>query len=175
MKRLRQTKQHRRVLRSIYPVASAVIILAAISVSHPSETPPLNGREESVAESMHRFSQEMIAAYERRDTKALKSFYAKQPDALFFWERKMSYSWDQIDSTLDALVSAVARLKLTTGEFRAGGSGNNGWFAATFHAERITPEGKQFSSAGRWTVIAEKVNGRWLIVHEHTSFPLPEP
>lgn len=175
MKQLRQIKRHRRRLRSIYPVASACIILAAISVSQWTETPALDLRKEPVAESMRGFSQEIISAYERRDTKTLKSFYAKQPQALFFWERKMSYSWDQLDSTMDALVSAVAKLKLTTGEFRAGGSGNNGWFAATFHAERITPEGKQISSDGRWTVIAEKVNAKWLIVHEHTSFPMPEP
>jgi ketosteroid isomerase-like protein len=124
---------------------------------------------------MRRFSREIIAAYERRDTTALKSFYAKHPGALFFWERKMSYSWDEIDNTMNALVTAVAKLRLTISEFRSGGSGNNGWFAATFHVERVTPEGKQFSSDGRWTVIAERVNGRWLIVHEHTSFPLPKP
>jgi ketosteroid isomerase-like protein len=134
----------------------------------------ISAQQESVAQSMRNFSQEIISAYEQRDTKRLKGFYAKQPDALFFWERKMSYSWDQIDHTMDALVSAVAKLKLSTREFRSGGSGNNGWFAATFHVERVTPDGKEFSSDGRWTVVAEKVNGRWLIVHEHTSFPASE-
>jgi ketosteroid isomerase-like protein len=128
----------------------------------------------SVAESMRLLSQEMMAAYERRDTQALKALYEKQDGALFFWERKMSYSWDQLDSTMDNLVSAAAKLKVTTNDFRSGGSGGTGWFAATFHIERVTPEGKESSSDGRWTVIAEKKNGRWLIVHEHTSFPLPK-
>jgi ketosteroid isomerase-like protein len=156
-------------------IACGIVVFTAISLSHPSETPALPGGKDSVSEGMHRFSREIIAAYERRDTAALKSFYAKQPGALFFWERKMSYSWDEIDSTMNALVTAVAKITLTTREFRSGGSGNNGWFAATFHVERVTPEGRQFSSDGRWTVIAERVNGRWLIVHEHTSFPLPKP
>lgn len=173
MKQLRQTNQRCTMPRSVFPIAFSV--LAAICFYPRSELTAFAVKEESVAERMRHFSKEIIAAYERRDTKKLKSFYAKQPDALFFWERKMTYSWDQIDRTMDALVSAVAKLKLTTNEFRSGGSGDNGWFAATFHAERITPEGKQFSSDGRWTVVAEKVNGRWLIVHEHTSFPLPEP
>ncbi|HEU0048225.1 MAG TPA: nuclear transport factor 2 family protein [Nitrososphaera sp.] len=159
----------------IIRIACGIIALTAIGVCHPGETPALPGKKGSVSESMRRFSREIIAAYERRDTTALKSFYAKQPDALFFWERKMSYSWDEIDNTMNALLTAVAKLTLTIKEFRSGGSGNNGWFAATFHVERITPKGKKFSSDGRWTVIAERVNGRWLIVHEHTSFPLPEP
>lgn len=154
--------------------ASVIILLTAICVSPTGARPALREKRESVAESMRRFSREVISAYERRDTTALKSFYAKQPDALFFWERKMSYSWDQINSTIDALASEIAQLKLTTSQFRSGGSGNVGWFAATFHVERVTTEGRQFSSDGRWTVIAERVKGRWLIVHEHTSFPLPE-
>jgi ketosteroid isomerase-like protein len=86
----------------------------------------------------------------------------------------MRYSWDEINNTMDDLVRFVAKIKLTTGEFRAGGSGDAGWFAATFHADRVTSEGKQFSSDGRWTVVAQRINGRWLIVHEHTSFPLAE-
>src|SRR6476660_2848231 len=117
---------------------------------------------------------EIFDAYQTRDTAALKGYYARQPDALFFWERKMTYSWQQLESTIDALVTAAAKLELTTGEFRSGGSGDTGWFAATFHINRITPEGKESSSDGRWTVIAEKRAGRWLIVHEHTSFPLPK-
>ena len=138
-----------------------------ISASHSGDT--------SVAESMQRLAREIFTAYERRDTAIIKSFYSRQPDALFFWERKMTYTWAQLDTTIDALVRAAAELKLSTSDFRSGGSGSTGWFAATFHIDRVTPEGQRSSSDGRWTVVAEKLNGKWLIVHEHTSFPLPKP
>ena len=156
-------------------IACSIVLLIAIGAWHSNKTAALADKSEAVAESMRKLSKEIFAAYERRDTAALKSFYAKQPDALFFWEREMKYSWEQLDSTIDALVSAAVKLELNTSEFRSGGSGDTGWFAATFHIERVTPEGKQSSSDGRWTVIAEKRDGRWLIVHEHTSFPLPKP
>jgi ketosteroid isomerase-like protein len=155
-------------------LAWLLFFLLLIAAARSDSGGAMAGQREPVAESMRRLSLEIIAAYERRDTAALKGFYARQPDALFFWERQMTYSWEQISRTMDALVSAVANMKLTTTEFRAGGSGNAGWFAAAFHAERTTPDGRQFSSDGRWTVIAEKRGGRWLIVHEHTSFPLPK-
>jgi ketosteroid isomerase-like protein len=155
-------------------IACAAILLILIGVWDSARTPASIGKAETVEESMRALSGAILAAYERRDTAELKSFYAKQSGALFFWERKMQYSWDQINDTMDDLVRFVARMKLTTGEFRAGGSGDTGWFAATFHADRVTPEGKQFSSDGRWTVVAQRINGRWLIVHEHTSFPLAE-
>jgi len=123
---------------------------------------------------MRLLSQRIVDAYERRDTQTLKTLYAKQEGALFFWERKMTYSWEQLDSTMENLIGAAAKLKLTTANFRSGGSGDTGWFATTFHIDRATPEGKDTSSDGRWTVVAEKMDGRWLIVHEHTSFPLPK-
>ncbi len=157
------------------PALSISLLLLAIPVLPITRIPARAGQEGSIAQSMQKLSKELFAAYERRDTTALKSYYAKQPDALYFWERKMTYTWSELDHTMDALVSSAAQLKLTIGEFRSGGSDNSGWFAATFHIERVTPEGQKSSSDGRWTVVAEKIGGRWLIVHEHTSYPLPKP
>jgi len=154
--------------------ASAAVVIVAIAAWRPVGTATLPSKEPPVAESMRLLSQQIVDAYERRDTRTLKGLYAKQEGALFFWERKMTYSWDQLDSTMDNLIGAAAKLKLATANFRSGGSGDTGWFATTFHIDRSTPEGKESSSDGRWTVVAEKINGRWLIVHEHTSFPLPK-
>ncbi|HKZ79889.1 MAG TPA: nuclear transport factor 2 family protein [Pyrinomonadaceae bacterium] len=171
---MRPFLQNRRKSTNPRPLTCGFTLLVVICTSYPFEIRGVARKGDSVAEEMRAFSREIIAAYEKRNTATLKSFYARQPDALFFWERRMSYSWPQIESTIDSLVGALAELKLTTREFRSGGSGKNGWYAATFHAERVTSDGKRFFSDGRWTVIAEKVNGRWLIVHEHTSFPFVE-
>lgn len=161
-------------MKSSFRIACAAVLLVLVGGPDSGRTPAFVAKAETVEESMRKLSREILAAYERKDTTALKSFYAKQPAALFFWERKMQYSWEQINSTMDDLVRFVVKMKLTTSEFRAGGSGDTGWFAATFHADRVTPEGKQFTSDGRWTVVAHRIRGRWLIVHEHTSFPLAE-
>ncbi|MBX3276981.1 MAG: nuclear transport factor 2 family protein [Acidobacteria bacterium] len=130
---------------------------------------------EAVADAMRGLSQRMVDAYERRDPDALRRLYKRQPDALFFWERRMSYSFDDISRTMGAIVDAVSNIKLTVTEFRSGGAGQTGWFAALFHIERTMKDGERSTSEGRWTVAAEKVGENWLIVHEHTSFPLPKP
>lgn len=158
------------VLAAIVGACLLTVVIGAAGGRKSAEA-----QSESVAESMRRLSVEMMDAYERRDPAALRGFYAKQPGALFFWERRMSYTWDEIDQTMGAIVGAVTKLKLTMSEFRSGGAGQTGWFAALFHIERTTADGRQSASDGRWTVVAEKINGRWQIVHEHTSFPLPKP
>jgi len=154
-----------------YRIVFAIIFLVVFSLR---STGDVASADNSVGENMRRLADEIFATYQKRDTTALKKFYAKQPDALFFWERKMTYTWAQLDSTIDALVKAAAKIELKTTDFRSGGSGDTGWFAATFHIERVSPEGQQSTSDGRWTVVTEKREGRWLIVHEHTSFPLPK-
>lgn len=162
------------VMKARRSLAYGLALITVICIAQQLEIPGMARKGQSVPEEMRAFSKQIIAAYEKRDTETLKSFYAKQPNALFFWERRMTYSWPQINTTMDTLVAALSRLSLTINEFRSGGDGSTGWYAATFHAERVTSEGKQFTSDGRWTVIAQKVDGRWLIVHEHTSFPLAD-
>lgn len=128
----------------------------------------------AVQDAMRALCDELLAAYERLDPEAIKQLYAKLPEGIHFWERAMAYDYPQVAKTIDALATSVAALKLTPGEFRAGGSGNTGWFATTFHADRTLPDGRAFELDARFTMITEKIDGRWLIVHDHASIPLPE-
>src|SRR5262249_54299457 len=137
-----------------YKTAAALILIVLFGAASPE-----GAKEEPVAESMRKLAAEIFGACEKRNRWGIRSFYKKRSGALFFWERKMTYSWEQLDGTIDALIGAASKLRLTTSEFRSGGSGSTGWFAAIFHIDRVTPEGKESSSDGRWTVIAQKRDG----------------
>ena len=52
--------------------------------------------------------------------------------------------------------------------------GNIAWTTRTLHLSAAMKQGKPFDFDGRDTVIWEKRGGRWLIVHEHFSAPLPQ-
>lgn len=123
---------------------------------------------------MRAFAQQVLDAYERLDAAAIKRHYAKEPDAVFFWERQMSYRWSDVDRTIDAFVKNVAKVKMTISEVRAGGAGHTGWLAARFHVEREGYNGVKTTTQGRWTMVAEKRKGRWVIIHEHASFPVAD-
>ncbi len=47
--------------------------------------------------------------------------------------------------------------------------GDIAWTAAALKEEAATSTGKQEMATMRWTVIFQKMDGKWLIVHEHTS------
>src|SRR5205085_4070176 len=46
---------------------------------------------------------------------------------------------------------------------------------STVHAELSTKDGGRHVVDARWTVLWEKRNGEWLIVHEHLSAPMTLP
>lgn len=130
--------------------------------------------DSGVAESMQALCEELLAAHQRLDPDAIKRFYAEQPDGIYFWERALVYDHAEIVATIGAISTSVAALELTPGAFRAGGSGDTGWFAVTFHAKRTLPDGREFELDGRLTAITRRIDGRWQIVHDHASIPLPQ-
>ena len=76
---------------------------------------------------------------------------------------------------IDAIPVHVAKMTLEPTVFRSGGSGDTGWAAAIFHEERTDKDGKHYSADIRWTMVARRVDGRWLVVHDHSSFPSEMP
>jgi ketosteroid isomerase-like protein len=47
------------------------------------------------------------------------------------------------------------------------------WATATIAQKALLKDGSKDNATLRWTVVFEKQNGRWLIVHEHVSRPAP--
>jgi len=50
--------------------------------------------------------------------------------------------------------------------------GDVAWSTATLKEEATLKNGKREMANMRWTVVWQKQDGKWLIVHEHTSEPL---
>jgi len=129
--------------------------------------------DQGIEDAMRALCGELFDAHQRLDPEAIKQLYAAQPNGIYFWERDLAYDFTRVAKTIDAIATSVTGLALTPGEFRAGGSGKIGWFAVTFHADRTLPDGRTFPVDGRLTTIAAKFEGRWRIVHDHASIPMP--
>jgi len=51
-------------------------------------------------------------------------------------------------------------------------AGQIAWGTATVNYDMVHKSGKHDMGAFRWTVVWQKEDGKWLIVHDHTSEPL---
>ena len=117
--------------------------------------------DDAVRDAMQALCGELFAAHQRLDPEAIKRLYARLPDGIYFWERALAYDFSQVAKTVDALATSVAALELTPGEFRAGGSGDVGWFALTFHARRTAARRARLRV--RRSLDGGRSHGRWAL------------
>ena len=101
-------------------------------------------------------------------------FYAQGPH-VFFDDEPLKYdNWDDYKKT-----TATELAEYKSGAFHVNNdaqihrvSATTYWGTSTVDFELTKKDGKVEKGTLRWTVIFEKQNGKWLIVHEHVSAPL---
>lgn len=100
----------------------------------------------------------------------MAQFYAPG-DRLFFDVAPVKYhNWTEYQNGVAELLKGYKSVKLTlTDDAQVHHEGDLVWAVATIKDEGVTKAGKQELATLRWTVIFQKMDGKWLIVHEHTS------
>ncbi len=101
--------------------------------------------------------------------------YYDQGNYAFFDIAPLKYaSWPEYEKGVTELLKGYKSLKLTLNDdAQIHTEGNLTWVAGTVKEDAVTAAGKHELATMRWTVIFQKEAGKWLIVHEHTSEPLP--
>jgi ketosteroid isomerase-like protein len=108
------------------------------------------------------------------DPANVAKYYATGPH-VFFDIAPLKYgSWDEYEKGVAGVLSGYKSAKFTVNDDAVvHPHGDLVWATATLKEEMTTKAGKVEMGAFRWTVIFENEDGKWLIVHEHVSAPLP--
>ncbi len=122
--------------------------------------------------------EELFAAISAKDLDRIERCYLNAPELMVFLEgpRSRNAGWENIKAGWRHFLNAAMELK----GFEWGGDrlirvrGEAGFVAATnqFHW-RI--KGRDLTVEMRVTWAMERIDGSWRIVHEHASFPNPNP
>jgi ketosteroid isomerase-like protein len=115
-------------------------------------------------------------AWSSLDPDKAAPMYVKDGDAVFFDVAPLKYTgWDQYkDGVKKVFANATSAKFVANDDLKSSRSGNMAWTSETFHGEVGQKDGKTMELNGRHTAIWAKRGGKWLIVHEHVSAPLPE-
>lgn len=105
----------------------------------------------------------------------IRSFFAHDADMLLFFERRQLRGWSNVETLYEnmfahALPGSVKSSYSNT-DIRA--SGDMAYVAANFHLQVTNPQGEEMTDEGRVTVVFERRDDRWLVIHRHTSFQAP--
>jgi ketosteroid isomerase-like protein len=114
-------------------------------------------------------------AWERRDMAFVRDYYAHDSDMLLFFERRQLLGWTRVEELYENMFAHAARGKVDSkvSNLKVEVKGNLGYVAANFHLKVTEPSGDVSEDIGRQSVVFENRNGRWVVVHRHTSFQAP--
>jgi hemoglobin len=148
---------------------SAVLVVLALALASPAAAQQMDWKGHM---------RKVLDAWETLDVTKPAPFYAKEPTRTFFDIAPMKYTgWSAYAAGVQKVfVDTVQSAKFTLNDdVQVQQSGKSAWGTATFKIDMVSKAGTRESAEGRWTVVFEKVGKDWLIVHEHVSFPAPEP
>lgn len=116
--------------------------------------------------------QQFLDAYARRDKEQLMDLFAPDPDLLLIGtgvdEKRVGRSEVETQVNRDWAQSEYAFFELV--DYQLSGAGPVVWFVADMVANAQTA-GESVRFMVRQTMIFERREDRWLIVHIHTSMP----
>jgi ketosteroid isomerase-like protein len=103
------------------------------------------------------------------------AYYAADPNLTYFDLAPLKFAnWDDYKKGVkkgnEALESAVLKV---SDDLAVHHKGNFAWATYTWSAELRFKDGKVQNATVRGTDVLEKRQGKWMIVHEHASFPAP--
>ena len=116
------------------------------------------------------------AAWNTLNTGNPASFYAKDASLVFFDVVPLKYKgWDEYKQGVQkAFFDKISAGKLTPNDdLKITTRGGVAWITLTFHLSFTLKTGEAMELDCRHTAIWVKRGGKWLIVHEHISAPLP--
>lgn len=104
---------------------------------------------------------------------SVAEFYASGPHVFFDIAPLKYSSWDEYKNGVKKALADYKSARFTVNDdAELHHAGNNVWGTAIVKYEMTHQDGKVEMGNMRWTVVFEKLNGKWLIVHEHVSMPI---
>lgn len=119
----------------------------------------------------------LAVAWSNMDPDQPAPFYAKDEGLVFYDVAPFSYhGWAEYrEGVKKNLFDKMTSGKLTAGkDLTVTRRGKVAWTTVTLHFSATWKAGGSMEQDLRHTAIWEKRGGKWLIVHEHVSAPLPE-
>ena len=119
------------------------------------------------------YLQKIWDGWAKLDAAGQKQFYAQGPHVFFDIAPLKYASWDEYETTVGKeLADYTAATFRVNDDVQIHRAGDAYWITATVASDMTTKGGKREMATFRWTAVFEKLEGKWLIVHEHVSEPM---
>ena len=115
------------------------------------------------------------AAWNTCNPDAVAEFYLNDPDIVLYDATPLKYKgWQAFKAGIQThLFDKLNRFRLTANnDLKATRNGDLVWTTFTYHLSAKLKTGDSIEAEGRQTDLWQQHDGKWVIVHEHTSTPV---
>jgi ketosteroid isomerase-like protein len=147
-----------------------VLGLAALSSSSGAKSKKSSSKMGAIPDKA--YLQKIWDTWATLDPAQEAQFHAQGPNT-FYDESPLKYnSWAEFQSGVTAILGTIKSGTFTVkDDEQLHPAGDYVWGTATVKEDLVMKNGKRDMATLRWTVVFEKQDGKWLIVHEHISAP----
>ena len=120
--------------------------------------------------------EEYWAAWSTLNPDNAAKFYDKSPGNVYYDIAPLQYKgWEEYKAGVAPLLAAWQSVKATVSDVQVGTAGDMAWTTSIARLDIVNKDGSKDKMDIRHTALWKRKGGRWLIVHEHVSAPLPPP
>lgn len=149
-------------------VVVVVMLMVGFSLGQTKKTAKATGGGPDKA-----LMQKVWDGWSTLDVSNVNEFYATGPHVFFDIAPLKYASWDEYQKGVVNVIADFKTAKFTVNDdVELHPAGQYVWGTSTVKEDATMKSGKREMGTFRWTVVFEKQNGKWLIVHEHISAPM---
>jgi ketosteroid isomerase-like protein len=152
---------------------AGVVILVSMCTSSCS-----TANSASDAADIKALEKSYVDAFNAKDLNAIMAVYSPDENLVAFDaippRQYVGFNAYKKD-TADFLAAFPGPIRVEQTDWKIETEGNLGYGHGFLRAVLTDKDGKQLDSTVRMTDVYRKINGKWLIVHEHLSFPVEMP
>jgi ketosteroid isomerase-like protein len=154
-----------------------VLLAGAAGAAAQAEKKAAPAKAAKPAQDFPALMKKIAEAWSSTDPSGVAPYYAQEPTRVFYDITPLKYNgWQEYAEGYKKFMADYSSVKFTLGaDAQAQQRGNFAWANATWRGDMVRKDGIKETLDGRWTAIFEKRGGKWIIVHDHFSLPLPPP
>jgi ketosteroid isomerase-like protein len=153
-----------------FSIISICLIGAMLTLSSEAQSKKSLSKTGSIPDKA--YVQKIWDGWATLDPAQEAQFHAQGPNT-FYDESPLKYnSWAEFQSGVVAILDTIKSGTFTVNDdLQLHPAGDYVWGTATVKEDLVMKDGKRDMATLRWTVVFQKQDGKWLIVHEHISAP----
>jgi uncharacterized protein (TIGR02246 family) len=158
------------MMRAHLAGASLIQTILCVTVVRAQATPASVQRTE-----IQQVVRAYIDAHNKSDAATIADMYSREAGVTSVGDGQIMRGWDRIREAFDQLVGTEGKFRISIGSIDVVPMGSTYALALTNYTITLGTGAQETQQRGAMTLVFQKIQGEWKVIHDHTSTQTPTP